>query len=284
MKKKIIIGLIVIIVLVVLGIFVFKSKEIIGGYTKTELTFKNEQDQGIYAMLYKPNKKGKVPLVIYSHGLGATYRACGDYADHLAKEGIASVCIDFRGGSNRSKSDGKSTEMSIITEMDDVETVLKEVKKWEFVDTDNIILMGSSQGGAVSALISAKHEEIKGAVLLYPATSLPSAIKRWYSNTKDIPEEIPMNSNITVGKNYFTDVWDLDVYKEIANDEHPIIMIHGTEDPLVNPSESDKLHEIYKNSKVYKIEGAGHGFDDEYFDEAIKYVDEFFKEIGVLKE
>ena len=120
-------------------------------------------------------------------------------------------------------------------------------------------------------------------VLLYPATSLPSAIKRWYSDTKDIPEEIPMNSNITVGKNYFTDVWDLDVYKEIENDEKPILIIQGTDDPLVKPEEADKIHAIYKNSKVYKIEGAGHGFDGEYFDEAIVHVDDFLKELGIIK-
>ena len=284
MKKKLIIALIIVIVLVIIGFIIFKSKEIVGGYTKTELTFTNDSGQGIYAMLYKPNDKGKHPIVIYSHGLGATYRACGDYAEHLAKEGISSVCIDFRGGSNRSKSDGKTTEMSIKTEMDDVENVLKEVKKWEFVDTDNIILMGSSQGGAVSALVSSTHDEIKGVVLLYPATSLPSAMRRWYTNMDDIPEEIPMNSNITVGKNYFTDVWDWDVYEMIKNDSKPILIIHGTEDPLVNVSEADKLNELYSNSKVYKIEGAGHGFDDEYFDIAIKYIDEYLEENGVLKK
>lgn len=281
MKKKIL--FIILVIIVIVGAVLFFKKDDIQGYSKTELTIKNDKDQNIFAMLYKPNKKGKYPLVIYSHGLGATYRACGDYAEHLAKENVASICIDFRGGSNRSKSDGKSTEMSILTEMEDVETILKEVKKWDFVDTDNIILMGSSQGGAVSALISAKHDDIKASVLLYPATSLPSAIKNWYNTEKDIPEEIPMTTNITVGKNYFTDVWDLDVYKEIEKDEKPILIIQGTDDPLVKPAEADKIHGIYKNSKLYKIEGAGHGFEDEQFDEAIVHIDDFFKELGIIK-
>lgn len=38
------------------------------------------------------------------------------------------------------------------------------------MDSDNLFLMGTSQGGAVSAITGAAHkEEIRGMVLLYPA-------------------------------------------------------------------------------------------------------------------
>ena len=160
MKKKL---LIILIVLIFIGIGIYlvvryHNKEYING----EMYITNSNNQKIYAVLHRPNKKGKMPIVIYSHGLGATYRACGDYADELEELGIATICFDFRGGSNRSKSDGKTTEMSFLTEMEDLETIIEKVKTWDFIDQDNIILMGSSQGGAVSALVSAKRNDIKG--------------------------------------------------------------------------------------------------------------------------
>ena len=126
----------------------------------------------------------------HDYGLGASYRACGDYADSLEELGIATLCFDFRGGSDNSKSDGSPKEMSFLTEMDDLETIIEEVKKWDFIDTDNIILMGSSQGGAISALISAEREDIKGTVLLYPALGIPEVVTKWYPSKEEIPEEI----------------------------------------------------------------------------------------------
>ena len=46
------------------------------------------------------------------------------------------------------------------------------------MDEENIFLMGTSQGGAVSAITAAANkEEIKGAILLYPAFVLVDRIK-----------------------------------------------------------------------------------------------------------
>jgi predicted dienelactone hydrolase len=138
MKKKIIF-VIVALCFICLGIFLiirYHNKEYIEG----EMYIENSSNQKLYAVLHRPNVRGKMPIVIYSHGLGATYRAGSDYAKELASYGIMTLCFDFRGGSNRSKSDGKTTEMSIVTEYDDLETILDEVKTWDFVDKDRIVL------------------------------------------------------------------------------------------------------------------------------------------------
>lgn len=279
MKKKLII---ILVVLVFIGIAVyqiirFHNKEYIDG----EMYITNNNNEKIYAVLHRPNIKGKMPIVIYSHGLGATYRACGDYADELEELNIATICFDFRGGSNRSKSDGKTTDMSFLTEIEDLEVIIEKVKTWDFVDTDKIILMGSSQGGAISALVSAKRDDIKGTVLLYPALGIPGAVKNWYSD-KQIPEEVEMTGNIIVGPKYFLDIWDLDVYSIIAKDEKQILILQGTKDTLVKPSQSKKVNEIYKNSELYFIEGAGHGFAGEQFTEAFKHIKEYLEKIDVL--
>ena len=284
--KKIIISSIIILLLLVSFFFIFNSilKKKNYDYSTVEEYYTNSNNQKIFTKLYKPNTDKKVPIVIYSHGLGATYRAASDYGEHLAKEGIALIAIDFRGGSSRSKSDGKTTDMSILTECDDLEFILSKVLEFDFVDKDKIILMGSSQGGAVSAIISSRYSDIKGTVLLYPALSIPSFVRGMYKSKDEIPEVVDnFIDSIILGRKYFLDVWDYNPYDEVANDTKKIAIIHGTIDRTVPISQSEELNKLYKNSNLYKVEGAGHGFSDEYFDEAIKYVDKYLKDINVLR-
>jgi hypothetical protein len=279
MKKIVIIITTVILITAIVLFLIFNSKD----YTIKELYIKNDSNQKIYAQLYKPKKIGKIPIVIYSHGLGASYRAGVDYAKELVKYGIATITIDFRGGANKSNSNGSPKDMSFLTEMDDIETIIEYVKELDFVDKDQIILMGSSQGGAVSALVSAKRDDLKGAVLLYPALGIPTHVSNWFKSKDAIPEEVQMTKKITVGPKYFLDIWDLDVYSEIAKDEKPILILQGTKDDLVSPEHSKKVDNIYKNSELYLIEGAEHGFSGKYFDEAMTHIVDYLEKIEVIK-
>ena len=280
-KNKLLIISLILIVIIIIGLSLYIKRS---RYTVEELYLKNDSNEKIYAKLYRPKKSGKVPIVIYSHGLGASHTAATNYAIELTKYGIATITFDFRGGADKNKSDGSSKEMSFRTEMEDLEFMIEEVKKFDFVDTNQIILMGSSQGGAISALVSANHpNDIKGTVLLYPALGIPNAIRNWYSSIDSIPESRKMTSNITVGKIYFTDIWDLDVYSIVANDQKDIAIIQGTKDSLVPLNQSEKLNKIYDNSKLYLVEGAGHGFTGRYFNKAMEHVVDYLKHIKVIK-
>lgn len=282
MKKKILFGIFVIIIVSVISYFIYETHK---DYVMEVITIKNENNQNIYGELYKPRSGKKFPLVIYAHGLGATYRAGIDYAKEMAKYGIATYTFDFRGGSDRSKSDGSTKEMSFLTEMEDLETIIAKVKEWNFVDKDNIILMGSSQGGAISALVSSTHnDDIKGTVLLYPALGIPAAVQNRYENLDSIAKEIKMTDNITVGRKYFEDIFDMNVYEMIQNDTKKILILQGSKDTLVNPEHSKKVNNIYTDSELYIIEGAEHGFDGKYFDEAVDHIINYFKDIKVINK
>ena len=281
--KKVIIGIFIlclIIVTIILSNTSIKDRDL-NDYVIEDLYFKNDNNQKIYAELYKPNKKDKVPIVIYSHGLGATYRAGSYYAQKLLDYDIATLCIDYRGGSSRSKSDGKTTEMSIMTELDDLKLALKEVRSWDFVDKDKIIVMGSSQGGLLSAYISVLDDDIKGTVLLYPALTLPDFINSRFPNDNDVPDEFPLAS-ITAGKNYVTDIRGLSMFDVIKDETKKVLILHGTDDHTVPVSVSERAVTVYKDSELHTIEGAGHGFDDSEVDVAMEYIIKYFKEIDIL--
>ena len=83
-------------------------------------------------------------------------------------------------------------DMSIFTEQEDLEAVLSMIQNLEYVDTDHIFLLGSSQGGLVSAITAADHrDEIAGAVLLYPAFVLVDDAKERFDRPGDVPETYP---------------------------------------------------------------------------------------------
>lgn len=55
------------------------------------------------------------------------------------------------------KSDGRTDEMSVLTEADDLCAVLDHVRRLPYVDRSKVSLMGCNQGGLVSALVAVKR-------------------------------------------------------------------------------------------------------------------------------
>lgn len=115
-------------------------------WQRQEIELEN-QGQKIYGVAYIPDTDSpRVPLVICAHGLGGSYQTNAAYAEQLASHGIAAYCFDFRGGGGY-MSDGDTTEMSVMTEVSDLETILEAAAEWDFVDSEKIALLGTSQGG-----------------------------------------------------------------------------------------------------------------------------------------
>lgn len=250
-------------------------------YEVKEIWCKNGGNK-IYGQAFIPKTGGKLPLIITSHGLGANYESGASYAKKYAPRGFAVYTFDFCGGSNKNnpnKSDGSNLEMSVMTEVSDLEAVLKTAKTWDFVDTGKIFLQGGSQGGLVSAITGIKHEdEISGLILLYPAFGMYDFVHGFY-DYDNVPEEIEISS-MTVGKNFVTDLWDYDAREYLPDFEKPVIIIQGGDDDIVLPSSSISANELLPNSEYHEIKGAGHGFSGEKHTEAANLaIDFIFKHI-----
>lgn len=236
--------------------------------------------QTIYGEAYVPDKEGKFPLVIFSHELGNSHTSGIPYAKKLAENGFAVFTFDFRGGSvEKNQSDGDSTNMSVMTEATDLETVMAEAKTWDFVDSDKIILMGGSQGGMVTAVVAARNPDIpKAVILLYPALSIVDDAHNQFASEDDIPHTYDLFGGwMTVGRNYAEDIWDYDTYGTIGKYKGPVLILHGDNDTTVNVSYSDRASEVYENAEYHVIEGAGHGFSGSDFNKAVEYILSFVK-------
>lgn len=237
--------------------------------------------QTIYGIAYIPQGDNTWPVVLCAHGLGGTYQSCAAYAEQLASHGLAAYCFDFRGGGG-TRSDGSTTEMSVMTEVADLEAIIAAAKEWDFVDPARILLFGTSQGGIVSAITAARHaEDVAGLILCYPAFVVYDDIHKTFSSLDEVPDSFSYQW-ITAGRPYIADMWDYDVYAEIGNYQNKVLLMHGDGDSIVPISYADRAAEVYPDVEYFVISGAGHGFNGSAFEEAVTHIFDYVQEIGVL--
>ena len=245
-------------------------------YVTQEMYAQRGENQ-IYGVLYIPQNAGEVmPAIIYSHGFGGTYLSGFPYAEALASRGYVVYCFDFCGGSSTSRSDGSQYDMSIFTEQKDLEAVISMMQGLEYVDSDNLFLLGSSQGGVVSAITAADNrDDIAGAVLLYPAFVLVDDAMERFNSVEDVPETY-QHLFMTVGRAYFENLFDYDIYADIEGFDKDVLIIHGDSDGIVPLSYSEHAVEVYPSARLEVLEGAGHGFSGSNAQAAINFMSEYY--------
>lgn len=252
-------------------------------YDTTETWCENSNGQKIYGISYIPKTEEKVPLVIFAHELCNTHTAGVSYAEALVSQGIAVYIFDFRGGSNSSRSDGKTTEMSVVTEVDDLQTIVQTAQQWDFVDSEKIVIIGGSQGGAAASVYASENgSDIAGLVLLYPAFVIQDEIHTQFRSLDDVPETFNFLGWIHVGKNYASDVWAYDFYGMMENFNKPVLILHGSRDYTVDVSYSEKAADSFPDAELHIINEAGHGFYGRSFDEAITHIFAYLRDIEIM--
>jgi len=220
-------------------------------------------DQKIFGVLYRPEGVKKAPVVIVSHGFGGNHQIGKAYADALVPMGYALYCYDFCGGSVHSRSDGKTTEMSIFTEEEDLKAVMDGLLDLDGIDRDGVILLGESQGGMVSALVAADRKDlVDRLILIFPALCIKDDWVSRYPSLEDMPEEVDMWGT-PLSHTYLEGLHDLDVYADICRYEGPVHIYHGDKDAIVPLSYSEKAQESYKDAVLTVMPGEGHGFRPE---------------------
>lgn len=238
------------------------------------LCCKGSDGRQIYGMLYAdPSSSHPHPTVILAHSASLTHEAMAGYALRLARKGMAAYCFDFCGGSKDSKSDGATDSMTVFTEVEDLRAVVKAIRQQAFVDKDHVYLLGSSQGGLVSALTAEEMpDELAGMVLFYPAFNIPELVKQFsgwgnmgnwgdFGDWGDWGDFGDFGGMMSMSEAYIASIKDFDVWAHIGSFPRPVCIVHGTQDIIVKVSYSEKAAKLYPNATLHKIEGANHGFN-----------------------
>ena len=239
-----------------------------------EMTFKKQNGMKIQGRMYLPEEReGRLPLVIFCHGFGSNFRELMHHGDGFAQAGICCLFFDFCGGGRESLSDGTMEEMTVESECGDLETVIADIKELDYIDPERIFLQGESMGGLVTALVAARHPEgIRALVLWYPAFSIPEDSQRRYLAGEN---EV---FGIVLGKEFDERARLIDVYGRISEYGGPVLLIHGTEDPVVPVSCSEKAVSVYADARLIRMPGAGHGYEGADSAAAREYSIAFVKE------
>ena len=244
-------------------------------YEKQEIWVQNG-NKNIYGIAYVPDRKGEIPLLIFSHELGNDHTSGERYAERLAEAGYSTYVFDFCGGTvGGNKSDGSNKEMSVLTEASDLEAVLEAAKTWDFVDPDRIVLLGGSMGGLVTTVTGTEHQdEIAGMILMYPALSakVDSGTEK-YQSEDQIPEDVSLFGGwIHVGKNYITDLRKVDFDQLLSSYKGHMLLLHGDQDGTVPISWSEEAKEIIPDCEFYVIKDGGHEFFGQPFEDAMAHI------------
>jgi len=229
----------------------------------------------------------KLPIAIVSHGFMANLMTVKHYAKFLAEMGYAAFCFDFNGGCvMMGKSDGKTTDMSVLTEVYDLCAVIEYAKGLDYTDASNILLMGCSQGGFVSALTAAKlRDQVRKLVLFYPALCIPddarSGKMMWAKfDPQNIPEIVKCGP-MKLGRCYVADVVNMNPFDKIKGYEGDVLIVHGTADKIVNIRYAEQAVETYKSEPYersvtyHTIDGGKHMFSKRHDKIALEYLREF---------
>ena len=191
-----------------------------------------------------PNQVKKSPAIIMSHGYLSNLHNFEYFATQFAMIGYNVFTFNFCCGSDETDpelmSDGTTTNLCIEGEISDLIAVYNYVSTRDYVKSDEIILLGESQGAFVSGLSAARlQEKISKLVMIFPAVCIPDHARRGTLGGANYdpknPPELIYTERAMLSKVFVDDVKDMDAYSELAKYKGETLLIQGTCDSIVVP-------------------------------------------------
>ena len=250
-----------------------------GHYRETELWIDNGGSR-IYGVMAEPEQTaGRAPVAIIAHGFNGTHASGRAYFDTLCAMGYRCYAFDFPCGSTHSRSDSNTMNMSVKDEAACLRAIVRHFKARPDVDTTAIALIGESQGGLAAAIAAAESPaDVARLVLVYPALCIPDDWNRRYAQPADIPDTTRV-WGVPVGRRFFSELRQIDVYATIGRYAGPVLMVHGDKDNVVPLDYSRRAAKTYADAQLHVVYGAGHGFGGAAQAEALGRVADFMRPI-----
>jgi len=216
-------------------------------------------EYGLAGVLHSPNEKTSA-CVITCHGLYSSkdsekYVSIGR---RFCEESLAVLRFDFRGCG---ESGGLFEDTSLTGRMEDLESALDFVEEQGYESTG---VMGSSLGGTVAVLTTAKDRRVKALVTWATPCHL---------------DELFREGLLEGFEKLKQDIRRYDVAKALKEIRCPILFVHGSLDEIVPLFHANFLYENAKEPKdIQIVEDADHRLTDpSHRRRAIELTLEWFK-------
>ncbi len=164
--------------------------------------------------------EGKFPVIVYAPSYQASSIENFALFEYVVSHGFVVISSPSRGTTTRWLEGGTTKDME--TQSRDIESLLKEIHKYENIDLNKIALMGFSFGGLSNAITVMKNQNISALVSLdgterynYPVIEKSPYfdldrfdIPYIHFAQKDIPEEVLTSDKIPAELNYKFQLYD----------------------------------------------------------------------------
>jgi alpha-beta hydrolase superfamily lysophospholipase len=233
-------------------------------YVAEQLRIATPMGHQLGATLTRPNSAGRVPLVITISGSGAQerdeaipgvegYRPFREFADTLARRGVAVLRFDDRGTGESGGTHRGATSRDFA---DDVRALVSWARTRDDLDPRRILLLGHSEGGLIAPLVAADDSMLAGIALLAGPAYTGARIVAFQQRAA-IQERYP-SAYAAVRDSLFrasqqeldglarADVWlreflTYDPLPTLARVRVPVLILQGNTDMQVTPEQADTL-------------------------------------------
>lgn len=230
-----------------------------------------------------PKIEGTFPCVIFNRGGNRNFSAFTPFSaalrlGRLASSGYVVVASQYRGVDG-----GEGTEEFGGAELADVLNLLPLLESLPQADASRIGMYGWSRGGMMTYLALAKTDRLKAAVIGAAPTDVAGLIEdRPKMESRVLSELVPeweLNRSTAIAERSAI------LWPEKLNPKTPILLLHGSADWRVDPTQSLRmataLYEAKHPFRLVFFEGGDHGlseFRDEVNDQVVKWLDRYVRD------
>lgn len=206
-----------------------------------------------------------VPAVVMLHGTGSQRHEAGDgyiyMADALAAAGIASIRIDFMGSGDSTSPD---EDFDLDNALGDAEAAISYMSELPAINSEQVGVMGWSQGALHALRVAADDERVRAAVT-WASPAAPMEVteeQRAEAAAKGyFTEEFDWRAPMDTGQKWIDGMDALDMEQVASKITVPVLLINGSKDDVVPPANAEDLHSWIPSSQLLLIDGADHTFN-----------------------
>lgn len=227
-----------------------------------EVSFTSEDGLTLYGWYVPPQTDKTQSAILFVHGHNSNRGQLLIEAAMMRDDGYGMLFFEMR---NHGESDGDSTSMG-YHELKDAQAAFAFLAAQPDVNPDFIAIYGHSMGAATSIRTMARIEQARALVVDAPYADFADLVGDALYIRTGLPS-FPL-ADITIamtGALANADMWAIRPIDDIASiAPRPILILHGTDDPLVPLEHARTLYDIAGEPKqLVIVEGGAHGNLDE---------------------
>ncbi|MEK7549883.1 MAG: alpha/beta fold hydrolase [Patescibacteria group bacterium] len=238
-------------------------------YTGGELTL-----SGIMNVPTSTPPEGGFPVLILAHGhidtsIYTNGRGLRREQDYLAKQGFVVFHPDYRNHAQSTKTDEDPLEER-LGYVEDVVNAIYALRgsSLEYIDKENIGIMGHSMGGGIAETIMVTFPDLVKGFVLYAPVSMDyrDSYERWMKERPETEEQIRRIYGAPEENPDFWNAISATAYVDRIN--QAVQIHHGTRDEDVPIEWSQETYELLqskgKNVEYFVYQGEGHEFASQW--------------------